>query len=199
MKISLYSDPSCPFCHRTRLAISEKNIVVDIKNSTEQHWPEEVAIANPYGRSPALMDRDLILFDANIIINYLDERFMHPPLMPTDPASRAKSRMMLHRIDQDWFSLWDALTGTNKRKVNTARKTIQEDLTVMSSLFSDSTFFLSNTFSVLDCSLAPLLWRLPMLSIKLPAKAKAIEHYAERIFARDSFQNSLSDKERAMR
>ena len=83
--------------------------------------------------------------------------------------------------------------------MNTARKTIQEDLTVMSSLFSDSTFFLSNTFSVLDCSLAPLLWRLPMLSIKLPAKAKAIEHYAERIFARDSFQNSLSDIERAMR
>ncbi len=199
MKISLYSDPSCPFCHRARLAIAEKNINADIKNSTERHWPEEVAVANPYGSSPALIDRDLVLFDANIIISYLDERFMHPPLMPTDPASRAKSRMMLHRIDQDWFSLWEVLTGTNKRKMASARKIIQEDLTVMSSLFSDSPFFMSNTFSILDCSLAPLLWRLPLLSIKLPAKAKAVEQYAERIFTRDSFQNSLSDIERTMR
>ena len=106
---------------------------------------------------------------------------------------------MLHRIDKDWYSLWNALMGLEKGKMSKARKTVEEDLTVLAPLFTQSKYFMSDEFSLLDCSLAPLLWRLPILKIKLPAKAKAVEDYAERIFARDSFQASLSEQERAMR
>lgn len=197
--MTLYSDPSSPICHRTRIVLHEKNITANIEDVIDGQWPEDVAAVNPYGISPTLIDRDLVLFDANIIINYFDERFLQPTLMPIDPASRAKTRLMLHRIDKDWYSLWDALIGVEKGKMSKARKTIQEDLTVLAPIFEEMPFFMSNDFSLLDCSLAPLLWRLPMLNIKLPPKAKAIEDYAQRIFLRESFQASLSDIERKMR
>jgi len=177
----------------------EKNITANIEDIMDGDWPEDVAAMNPYGTCPTLIDRDLVLFDSNIIITYFDERFLHPPLMPVDPASRAKARLMLHRIDKDWYSLWSALTGAEKGKTSKARKTVQEDLTILGPLFEESAYFMSNEFSLLDCSLAPLLWRLPMLGINLPAKARAVEDYAERIFSRESFQASLSDVEREMR
>jgi len=197
--MTLYSDPSCPFSHRTRIVLHEKNISANIEDIVDGHWPEDVAAANPYGTAPILFERDITLFDSNIINTYFDERFLQPPLMPSDPSSRANARLMLHRIDKDWYSLWNALTGLEKGKMSSARKTVQEDLTILAPLFEQSTYFMSNDFSLLDCSLAPLLWRLPLLKIKLPAKAKAVEEYAERIFARDSFQASLSDLERTMR
>lgn len=197
--MTVYSDPSCPFSHRTRIVIHEKNITADIVDVIDGQWPEDVAAANPYGKAPTLFERDLSLFDSNIINTYFDERFLQPPLMPSDPASRANTRLMLHRIDKDWYSLWNALIGIEKGKMSKARKTVQEDLTVLAPLFESLPFFMSKEFSLLDCSIAPLLWRLPLLKIKLPAKAKAVEEYAERIFARDSFQASLSDFERGMR
>lgn len=197
--MTLYSDPSCPLCHRTRIALHEKNITANIEDLIDDHWPEDVASANPYGNSPTLVDKNLVLFNANIIIDYFDERFVQPPLMPVDPAKRAQVRQMLYRIDKDWYSLWSALMGLEKGKMAQARKTIQEDLTVLAPLFAQSAFFMNDDFSILDCALAPLLWRLPMLNIKLPAKASAVEDYAKRIFNRDSFQASLSDIERDMR
>lgn len=197
--LTVYSDPSCPFSHRTRIVMCEKNIVANIEDIIDGQWPEDIAAINPYGTSPTLIDRNMVLFDSNIIIDYFNERFVHPPLLPMDPASRAQARLMLHRIDKDWYALWNALTGLEKGKTTKARKTVQEDLTVLAPLFAESPFFMSKDFSLLDCSLAPLLWRLPMLNIKLPAKAKAVEEYAERIFARESFQASLSDAERDMR
>ena len=195
----LYSDPYDPISHLTRIVLHEKNITANIEDIVDGQWPEDVAAMNPYGTSPTLIDRDLVLFDADIIINYFEERFLQPTLMPVDPASRAKTRLMLHRIDKDWYSLWNALTGVEKGKMAKARKIIQEDLTVLAPIFNETDFFMSNEFSLLDCSIAPLLWRLPMLNIKLPAKAKAVEEYAQRIFARESFQASLSDIERDMR
>jgi len=197
--MTVYSDPSCPFSHRTRIVMQEKNITANIEDVIDGQWPEDVAAATPYGTSPVLFDRDIVLFDSNIINNYFDERFLQPPLMPSDPASRAQARLMLHRIDKDWYSLWNSLLGIEKGKMSKARKTVQEDLTVLAPLFEQSAYFMSNDFSLLDCSLAPLLWRLPLLKIKLPPKAKAVEDYAERIFARDSFQASLSSVEREMR
>jgi len=197
--MTVYSDPECPFSHRTRIVIHEKNITVNIVDIIDGHWPEDVVAANPYGTTPILFDRDISLFDANIINSYFDERFLQPPLMPSDPASRAKARLMLHRIDKDWYSLWKALIGLEKGKMSKARKTIEEDLTVLAPLFSQSAYFMGDQFSLLDCSIAPLLWRLPLLKIKLPAKANAVEDYAERIFSRESFQASLSDIERTMR
>ncbi|KGM08098.1 Stringent starvation protein A [Methylophaga thiooxydans] len=197
--MTVYSDPTCPFSHQTRIVIQEKNIETNIEELVAGEWPEEVAAANPYGAGPTLFDRDLVLFDSRVIMDFFDERFPHPPLMPVDPVARAKARLMLHRIDTDWYSLWHALSGRERGKTSKARKTIQEDLTVLAPLFESSPFFMSDEFSMLDCALAPLLWRLPSLNIKLPASAKAVESYAERIFKRDSFQVSLSEAERAMR
>lgn len=197
--MTVYSDPECPFSHRTRIVIQEKNITANIEDVLDGQWPEDIASASPYGTTPVLFERDITLFDSNIINAYFDERFLQPPLMPSDPSSRANARLMLHRIDKDWYSLWNALMGLEKGKMSKARKTVEEDLTVLAPLFTQSKYFMSNEFSLLDCSLAPLLWRLPLLKIKLPAKAKAVEEYAERIFARPSFQASLSEQERAMR
>lgn len=197
--ITVFSDPTCPFSHQMRIVIKEKEIDAQIEDLVEGEWPEEVAAANPYGSGPTLFDRDLVLFDSRVIIDYFDERFPHPPLMPVDPVARAKARLMLHRIDKDWYSLWNALSGRERGKATKARKTIQEDLTVLAPLFENFKFFMSDEFSLLDCTLAPLLWRLPSLGVKLPASAKAVEKYAERIFRRDSFQASLSDVEKAMR
>ena len=194
--MTVYSDPSCPFSHRTRIVLHEKNIDANIEDIVDGQWPEDVAASNPYGTSPALVDRDLVLFNSNIIIDYFDERFPQPALMPVDPVARAKTRLMLHRIDKDWYSRWQELVDGKPAK---ARKSLQEDLTILAPMFEESPFFMGNTFSLLDCSLAPLLWRLPLLGIKLPASAKAVETYAQRIFARDSFQASLSDIERSMR
>jgi RNA polymerase-associated protein len=197
--MTVFSDPSCPFSHQMRIVIKEKEIDAQIEELVPGEWPEEVAAANPYGTGPTLFDRDLVLFDTRVIIDYFDERFPHPPLMPVDPVARAKARLMLHRIDKDWYSLWDALSGRERGKASKARKIIQEDLTVLSPFFESSPFFMSDEFSMLDCTLAPLLWRLPSLNIKLPASAKAVEKYADRIFRRESFQASLTDIERAMR
>jgi RNA polymerase-associated protein len=197
--MTVYSDPSCPFSHQMRIVICEKEIDAQIEDLVEGDWPEEVAAANPYGSGPTLFDRDLVLFDSRVIIDYFDERFPHPSLMPVDPVARAKARLMLHRIDKDWYSLWNALSGRERGKATKARKTIQEDLTVLAPLFENTKFFMSDEFSLLDCTLAPLLWRLPSLGVKLPASAKSVEKYADRIFRRDSFQASLSDVEKAMR
>ncbi len=197
--MTVYSDPACPFSHRTRIAIHEKNIDANIVDVTDGQWPEDVLTINPSGKSPTLIDRDIALFDSNIIISYLDERFLQPPLMPADPIARANMRLMLHRINSDWYAQWNALLGLEKGKVAKARKILQQDLTVLAPLFADNLFFMSKDFSLLDCSLAPLLWRLPLLNIKLPSKAKAVEDYAQRIFSRKSFQASLSNIERAMR
>lgn len=198
-KMTVYSDPNCPFSHATRIVIHEKEIEANIEPLVEGHWPEEVLATNPYGFGPTLISRELVLFDARIIIDYFDERFPHPPLMPVDPVKRAQVRLMLHRIDKDWYSHWPQLAGIEKNGSSKARKTLQEDLTVLSPLFAESPYFMSEEFSLIDCMLAPLLWRLPMLNIKLPAKAKSVESYAARIFQRDSFQASLSSAERAMR
>jgi len=197
--MTLYSDPECPFSHRARIVLHEKNISANVDDIIDGQWPEDIAAANPYGTTPVLVDRDLVLFESSIIVSYFDERFLQPPLMPVDPASRATARLMLHRIDKDWYSLWNALLGKEKGKATKARKTVLEDLTVLAPLFEQTPYFMSNDFSLLDCSIAPLLWRLPSLNIKLPPKAKAVEDYAQRIFARDSFQASLSDAERDMR
>lgn len=197
--MTLYSDPACPFCHRTRLAIAEKEITVTLRDSRLNPWSEEIAVAVPYGKSPVFVDRDIVLFDSNIIIDYLDARFLQAPLYPLDPALKAQLRLMLYRIDHDWYSLWDALSGAKKAKMAEAKRTLREDLMVLAPLFGASPYFMSDSFSILDCSLAPLLWRLPMLKIKLPSKANAVDAYAKRLFSRPSFQASLTNEERAMR
>ncbi len=143
-----------------------------------------------------MIDRDLVLYDSNIIMDYLDERFPHPPLHPMDPVSRARARMMIHRIDQDWYRLTDEILKLPDKKANKPRKILRESLLTAIPVFAARLFFLSDEFSLVDCAVGPLLWRLPMLGVELPKHAEPIKSYASRLFEREGFQLSLSEQER---
>ena len=196
--MSCFSSPIDPECHRARIVLAEKDIAVEIHDVDMDNLPEDLIDLNPYATVPTMVDRDLVLYNSRVLIEYLDERFPHPPLMPVDPVSRAKSRLALFRIESDWFSLLgDIEHGTEKKKAQ-AKKALTESLTNSAEVFSAMPYFLSTEFSLLDCSIAPILWRLPYYEIELPASAKPLTAYMKRVFARTSFQASLSEQERDM-
>jgi len=195
--MTLYSDPMSPYSHRVRMVLAEKNITVEVMDVDPLEIPDDLMDLNPYGTLPTLVDRDLRLYESRIIMEYLDERFPHPPLLPVDPVSRATSRLYLYRVDKDWYSLADTIL-TGKKEATKARKELRESLIATAPVFESKPFFMSDELSLVDCSIAPLLWRLPVLGIELPNQAKAVRVYAERLFQRESFQTSLSEKEREM-
>lgn len=197
--MTLFSGTTDPFSHRARIVLNEKNVTFEIKHVELGNLPEDLIDLNPYNTAPTLVDRDLVLFDSQIIMEYLDERFPHPPLMPVDPVSRARSRMMLHRIDKDWYSLLPDLEGDDESKKEVARKEFRESLLSVSPVFDAKPYFMSDEFSLVDCSIAPLLWRMDQYGVELPAQAKSIKAYAERLFERESFVDSLTDEEKAIK
>jgi len=197
--MTLFSNPNCIHCHRVRIVLAEKGINHEIIEVDAAHPPEDLAELNPYGSTPTLVDRDLVLFGSQVIMEYLDERFPHPPLMPVDPVQRARSRLMLHRVEQDWYTLVDEINTKGEKAVAKARKELRESLSLIAPVFGQTPFFMSEDFSLVDCAIVPLLWRLPQYRIELPEQAKPIMEYAERLFERDSFQKSLSDVEREIR
>lgn len=198
--MTLYSGSSDPYSHRTRIVLAEKNIVYDLCELEEGSQLEELAEINPYCTVPTLMDRDLVLYQSEIIMEYLDERFPHPPLMPVYPIARARSRLMLYRVNRDWYTLMDKILDPNtlEAEKDQARQLLQESLVTISPLFREMPFFLSDEFSLVDCAIAPLLWRLAMLKIDIVPEAKGLKDYAKRLFQREAFQLSLSPAERAM-
>lgn len=196
--MQLFSSPSSCWSHRVRLAIAEKSIGVDIIDADAHQPPEDLLDLNPYGSLPTLVDRDLVLYDSRVIMEYLDERFPHPPLLPSDPVNRARFRLALTRVEQDWYSLLEALEGAPE-DADRARRTLTEGLAASVEVFAAKPFFLSDEPSLIDCSLGPLLWRLPYFTIALPTQAESVLRYAERLFARQAFQQSLSSREREMR
>lgn len=196
--MTLYSGDSDLHSHRVRIVLAEKDVTVDILTTKNQQLPEDLIHLNPYNTLPTLVDRDLVLYQSNIIMEYLDERFPHPPLLPVYPIARAKSRLTIHRIEQDWYSLVEKIDSTNKKVSDAARKELHESLLALLPVFSDTPYFLSQEFSLLDCSIAPLLWRLPKLGIVLNSSAKPILSYAKRLFKRSSFQASLTEAEREL-
>ena len=196
--MSCFSSPIDPECHRARIVLAEKDIAVEIHDVDVDNLPEDLIDLNPYATVPTMVDRDLVLYNSRVLIEYLDERFPHPPLMPVDPVSRAKCRLALFRIESDWFSLLgDIEHGTEKKKAQ-AKKALTESLINSAEVFSAMPYFLSNEFSLQDCSIAPILWRLPYYEIELPASAKPLTTYMKKVFARPSFQASLSEQERDM-
>lgn len=196
--MTLYSRPECPLCHRVRIVLAEKNIGADVVDVDPDNPPEDLIDLNTYDSLPALVDRDLVLYNSQIIMEYLDERFPHPPLMPVDPVSRARTRMMLFRIDEDWYRILDDIGGEDEAKAAQARKAIYEGLILMAPILAKKPFFLSDDFGLVECSLAPILWRLHHYGIELPPQAKAVKDYARRLFERESFQASLSEVEREL-
>jgi stringent starvation protein A len=182
--------------HRVRIVLAEKDVTVDVLSVNDNQLPEDLIHLNPYNTLPTLVDRDLVLYHSNIIMEYLDERFPHPPLLPVYPVARAKSRLMIHRIEQDWYSLVDRIEKGNKKDADPARKELEESLTKLAPVFGDSPYFLSDEFSLVDCCIAPLVWRLNRLGVVLPPQAKSVWSYAKRIFKKNSFQLSLTEVER---
>jgi RNA polymerase-associated protein len=197
--MTLFSSPTDPYCHRTRIVLAEKGITFEVTDVQNDKMPEDLLDLNPYHTVPTLVDRELVLYDSHVIMEYLDERFPHPPLMPVDPVTRAKTRLALYRIDRDWYSLVDDLESGDEKSITNARKMLRESLSASAEVFTVKPYFLSDEFTLIDAVIAPLLWRLPHYGIELPAQAKAIQQYSDRVFERESFQSSLSEAEKEMR
>jgi RNA polymerase-associated protein len=198
--MTLFSRPTDIHSHRTRVVLAEKNINIEIANVPGPELPEDLMDLNPYHTVPTLIDRDLTLYDSRVIIEYLDERFPHPPLMPVDPVTRAQFRLALFRIEKDWYSIAEEAATTSDGKLGTkSRKLLRESILQSTELFGARPYFLSEEFSLVDCTIAPLLWRLPVYGIDLGADGEPIEEYMKRVFARRSFQQSLTELEQEMR
>ena len=195
----LYSDSIDPVGHSVRIVLAEKDINVEINYVEEGVLPDEVVELNPYNSVLTLIDRELVLYDAQIIMEYLDERFPHPPLMPVDPVARANNRQLRYRVMRDLYGCIPDILGDNEIAAANAKKQVRDHLTAIASAFAQMPYFMSDEYSLVDCCMAPLLWRLDNYGIKLPASAKGLQKYAERLFERSPFKASLSAKERELR
>ena len=196
--MTLYSDPSDLLSHRIRMVLSEKGINHEVIDVDADNLPEELSQLNPYNCAPTLVDRDLVLYDAHVIIEYLDERFPHPPLLPVDPVGRAELKMYMARIRRDWDPLVEKLVGKTEKQHAKQRKELRESLISIAPIFSQKPYFMSDEFTLIDCVLAPTLWRLGELFIEIPETAQPLIDYADRLFNRESFKESLSDIEEDM-
>jgi RNA polymerase-associated protein len=195
--MALYSSETSLDCHRVRFVLAEKGINVDIVNvSIDESAAADLAELNPYNEAPTLVDRDLVLYDAGVINDYLDERYPHPPLMPVDPVSRAQLRLVHHRVIKDWYVLAREFENVSGKAAETLAKQLKEGIIAANELFQMSEYVLSDELSLVDCTLGPLMWRLPYYGIKLGKPGASVEAYAHRIFSRQSFKTSLTQAER---
>lgn len=195
--MALYSGETSLDSHRVRFVLAEKGINVDIVNvSVDESAAADLAELNPYNESPTLVDRDLVLYDAGVINDYLDERYPHPPLMPVDPVSRAQLRLVHHRVIKDWYVLARGFENVSGKEAEALAKQLKEGIIAANELFKISDYVLSDELSLVDCTLGPLMWRLPYYGIKLGKPGASVEAYAHRIFSRQSFKTSLTQAER---
>ncbi len=191
--ITLFSHPNSIYSHLVRFVMAEKNVLYDLVEVENGRISEQLLEYNPYGEVPTLTDRDIVIYRPNIILEYLDERYPHPPLMPVFPKNRAETRLLLHRMEMDWYSLANKVIQDNDE---TAAKDLKDTLLSSSEALRNTEFFLSDEFSMIDCYVAPLLWRLPMMNINLTgSNAKIWQRYMNSIFARETFKNSLTNDE----
>ena len=197
--MSLYSDPTDPASHAVRFVLAEKAINVDIHQVTMDDKPEDLNDLNPYSDILTLVDRDLVLYEPQIIMEYLDERFPHPPLMPVDPVARANNRLYRYRLQRDFYALLNDMERGDKGVSKVAKKSLRDHLSTLAPIFAQKTYFMSDDYSLVDCYLAPILWRLPAYGVRLPVHAKALQTFADRIFEREAFAQSLTEAEHELR
>ncbi len=196
--MTLFSDPTDIFSHRVRIVLAEKNITVDVIDTDPLNLPEDVVEVNPYGTLPTLLDRDLALYESHIIMEYLDERYPHPPMLPIDPVSRATTRLYLHRVEKEWYHLASLIEAGGKEAAK-ARKEFTELLLSMGPVLASKPYFMSDEFTLVDATIAPLLWRLGHYDIHLKGTGSAqVLGYAKRVFERSGFGRGLSQHEKEM-
>ncbi len=200
--MTLFSDPRDHYSHRVRMVLCEKGVSVDVVDVDPSQRPEDLSEINPYGTLPTLLDRDLVLYKSTVIMEYLDERFPHPPLLPVYPVARAQCRLLMHRIELDWSKRVDVLMAGRGREtaMDKARKELRESLVAIAPVFADRPFFMNEEFTLVDCFVAPILWRLNALDLKMSARQlKPMQRYMNDMFERDTFQESLTEPEVDMR
>ncbi|KJZ14514.1 MAG: glutathione S-transferase N-terminal domain-containing protein [Marinomonas sp.] len=199
--MTFFSDGEDHYSHRVRIVLAEKAVTVDIIDVDPFNKPSELADVNPYNELPALVDRDLVLYEPNVMMEYLDERFPHPPLLPVYPVARAESRLYMYRIQRDWAALADfILTSKDQAAIEKAQKELRESLINVAPIFQEKPYFMSDEFTIVDCCLAPILWRLPILGVEITKEqAQPLFEYMDLIFDRESFKESLSEAEQEMR
>ena len=197
--MQLYSGTTDPFSHRCRFVLYEKGMDFQVIDVDVLNKPEDLAVMNPYNRLPVLVERDLVLYESNIINEYIDERFPHPQLMPADPVMRARARLMLFNMEHELFSQVEIMEAGKEKPMEKARASIIERLLEFSPIFGKTRYMLGDEFSMLDVAIAPLLWRLDHYSIKLGKSAAPLMKYAERIFSRPAFIEALTPSEKVMR
>lgn len=198
----LYSGTTCPFSQRCRFVLFEKGMDFEIRDIDLYNKPEDISVMNPYGQVPILVERDLILYESNIINEYIDERFPHPQLMPADPVMRARTRLFLYNFEKELFTHVCVLENRNspdEKALEVARNTIRDRLAQLAPLLIKNRFMLGEEFSMLDVAMAPLLWRLEHYGIELPKSAAPVQKYAERIFSRPAYIEALTPSEKVMR
>ena len=200
--MALYSSYTDPYSHRVRIALAEKGVTADILDvNSSLKLQEELREINPYNTIPTLVDRELVLFRSEIILEYLDERFPHPPLMPIYPIAKGRTRLMIYRINYDWYRHLDVMmspNATEEAKVD-AKIQLVDSITSVTQVFAETPYFLNEDFSLIDCCIAPLLWLLPKFGIDLTTKPGPICDYAERLFAREAFKASITVHETLVR
>jgi len=197
--MTLYSATTCPFSHRCRIVLFEKGMDFQIIDVDLYNRPEDLAVMSPYGRVPVLVERDLVLYESNIINEYVDDRFPHPQLMPADPVMRARARLFLHRFERELYCHIDTVEQGSQKAADKARAAIRDNLTVIAPVFVKQKYMLGDDFSMLDVTIAPLLWRLDYYKIQLPKQAAPLLKFAERLFSRTPFIDALTASEKEMR
>ena len=197
--MTLYSGTTCPFSHRCRIVLYEKGMDFQIVDVDLFDKPEDLAVMNPYNQTPVLVERDLVLYESNIINEYIDDRFPHPQLMPADPALKARARLFLFRFEDDLFSHIPAIESGTARQADQARAQVRDGLIQIAPVFLRQKHMLGDEFSMLDVAIAPLLWRLDLYGIQLPKQAAPLMKYAERLFSRSAFVEALTPSEKVMR
>ncbi len=197
--MTLYHGTLDAYSHRVRIVLAEKGVNYDPIEIDEENFPDALLEINPYSSVPTLVDRDLYLHESEIIMEYLDERFPHPPLMPVLPVAKARSRLMLYRVNRDLYNLMNKVLNKGESPDREkARRALRDTIVSIAPLFDKQPYFLSDEFTLVDCSIAPLLWRLPQMEIELPSHVAGVKEYAARLFEREAFQVSLTDAERAL-
>ena len=190
--MTLFSNKTDIYCHQVRIVLAEKGVAYETEIVDPQALPEDLMELNPYGTVPTLLDRDLVLFNSRIIMEYLDERFPHPPLMPVYPVARGKSRLLMLRIEQDWYPTLE--TAQNAASEAERAQAFKEEILAIAPIFSQNTYFMNDEFSLIDCYVAPLLWRMQELGVEFSgAGSKAVKSYMSRVFTRDSFLQSVGE------
>ncbi|MCB1560709.1 MAG: glutathione S-transferase N-terminal domain-containing protein [Xanthomonadales bacterium] len=197
--LTLFSARDCVLSHRVRLVLAAKGVSYDLIPVDPTDPPEDLIDLNPYHTVPTLVDRDLVLYSASVVTEYIDERYPHPPLMPVDPLSRARLRLAMLRLEHDWVPHVQAVQYGTRTQAEAARKRLKELLLSSVPLFKAFKFFLNSEMSLADCALAPIIWRLPALGVKLDRDMKLVEDYGQRIFNNPGFARSLTAEERALR